>query len=187
MRRLRRTRCALHRPRDLLQLQRGHPHDRRRDRQGQPGRAVPRWLQLSGLQSPGLAHRRPRLLPDGRRARRAEERGQDHDADLGRVRPDGTEQFSRFVNDTTAIDHNLYGDGNRVYQSNYRSGLRILNSSGVADGQLREVGWFDTWPEDDATAFSHGTWSNYPYFDNGVVIVHGYDGLFVLRPTGSAR
>ena len=97
------------------------------------------------------------------------------------------EQFSRFVNDTTAIDHNLYVDGNRVYQSNYRSGLRILNSSGVADGQLREVGWFDTWPEDDATAFSHGTWSNYPYFDNGVVIVHGYDGLFVLRPTGSAR
>ena len=97
------------------------------------------------------------------------------------------EQFSRFVNDTTAIDHNLYVDGSRVYQSNYRSGLRILNSSGVADGQLREVGWFDTWPEDDATAFSHGTWSNYPYFDNGVVIVHGYDGLFVLRPTGSAR
>ena len=96
-------------------------------------------------------------------------------------------QFSRFVNDTTAIDHNLYVDGNRVYQSNYRSGLRILNTSAVGEGTLSEVGWFDTWPEDDATAFSHGTWSNYPFFDNGLVIVHGYDGLFMLRPVGAAR
>jgi choice-of-anchor B domain-containing protein len=96
-------------------------------------------------------------------------------------------QFSRFVNDTTAIDHNLYIDGNRVYQSNYRSGLRILNSSAIGDGVLSEAGWFDTWPEDDDTAFSHGTWSNYPFFENGLIIVHGYDGLFMLRPVGAAN
>lgn len=96
------------------------------------------------------------------------------------------EQFSRFVNDTRAIDHNVYVDGSRAFQSNYRSGLRILSTDDVAEGTLREIGWFDTWPEDDATAFSHGTWSNYPYFENGLVIVHGYDGLFMLRPTGAA-
>ena len=95
-------------------------------------------------------------------------------------------QFSRFVNDTTAIDHNLYVRGSRVFQSNYRSGLRILSAADVADGNLREIGWFDTWPEDDDTAFSHGTWSNYPFFENGLIIVHGYDGLFMLRATGAA-
>ncbi|HSE07340.1 MAG TPA: choice-of-anchor B family protein [Nocardioidaceae bacterium] len=96
-------------------------------------------------------------------------------------------QFARFTNDTTTIDHNMYVKGDRVYQSNYRSGLRILDASGVAEGRLTEVGYLDTWPEDDDTAFSHGTWSNYPFFDNGLVAVHGYDGLFLVRPTGAAR
>jgi choice-of-anchor B domain-containing protein len=93
---------------------------------------------------------------------------------------------STFVNDTTAIDHNLYVRGERVFQSNYRSGLRVLSARDIDSGELQEVGFFDTWPEDDATAFSHGTWSNYPFFDNGLVVVHGYDGLFLLRPTGAA-
>ena len=96
-------------------------------------------------------------------------------------------QFARFTNDTTAIDHNLFVKGDRVFQSNYRSGLRILDASAVAEGRLTEVGFLDTWPEDDDTAFSHGTWSNYPFFDNGLVVVHGYDGLFLVRPTGAAR
>lgn len=93
---------------------------------------------------------------------------------------------STFVNDTTAIDHNLYISGSRVTQSNYRSGLRILSTKDIDSTGLKEVGWFDTWPEDDATAFSHGTWSNYPFFENGLVVVHGYDGLFLLRPVGDA-
>jgi choice-of-anchor B domain-containing protein len=84
---------------------------------------------------------------------------------------------------TRSIDHNLYVKGNHVFQSNYRAGLRILALDDVAEGSLTEVGYFDTWPADDDTAFSHGTWSNYPFFDNGVVAVHGYDGLFLLRPT----
>jgi choice-of-anchor B domain-containing protein len=96
-------------------------------------------------------------------------------------------RYAVYTNDTTAIDHNLFVKGDRVFQSNYRSGVRILDSSDVAAGELSEVGWLDTWPEDDDTAFSHGTWSNYPYFDNGLVAVHGYDGLFLVRPTGSAR
>ena len=96
-------------------------------------------------------------------------------------------QFARFTNDTTAIDHNLYVKRDRVYQSSYRSGLRILSTEGIAQGKLTEVGFLDTWPEDDATAFSYGTWSNYPFFDTGVVAVHGYDGLFLARPTGDAR
>ena len=84
---------------------------------------------------------------------------------------------------TRSIDHNLYVKGNLVFQSNYRAGLRVLALDDVEEGSLTEVGYFDTWPADDPTAFSHGTWSNYPFFDNGVIVVHGYDGLFLLRPT----
>ena len=82
----------------------------------------------------------------------------------------------------SAIDHNQYIKGNFSYQANYRSGLRILDISGVATANLSEVGFFDIYPADDAAQFN-GAWSNYPYFDSGIVIVSGIEqGLFVLRP-----
>jgi choice-of-anchor B domain-containing protein len=83
---------------------------------------------------------------------------------------------------TAAIDHNMYIKGNYVYQSNYRAGLRILDISGVAAGVLEEVGFFDIYPANDNPNFN-GSWSNYPYFDSGVVIVSGIEqGLFVVQP-----
>jgi choice-of-anchor B domain-containing protein len=85
-----------------------------------------------------------------------------------------------------SIDHNLYTVGDRVFQANYRSGLRILDSSGVAGGTLSEVGFFDVYPPDDEAEFN-GAWSNYPYYGSGVVAVSGIEqGLFVLRPEGAA-
>jgi choice-of-anchor B domain-containing protein len=81
-----------------------------------------------------------------------------------------------------AIDHNLYIRGNRAYESNYRSGLRILDISNIGAASLSEVGFFDIYPIDDAPEFN-GAWSNYPFFRSGIVIVGGIEqGLFVLRP-----
>ncbi|MDH3295303.1 MAG: choice-of-anchor B family protein [Acidimicrobiia bacterium] len=81
-----------------------------------------------------------------------------------------------------AIDHNQYVKGNFSYQANYRAGLRILDLTGIATGDLSEVGFFDVWPADDAAHFN-GAWSTYPYFDSGVVIISGIEqGLFVVRP-----
>jgi choice-of-anchor B domain-containing protein len=83
---------------------------------------------------------------------------------------------------TKAIDHNLYTKGDLVYQANYRAGLQILSMEDVAQGQLREVGYFDLFPANDLAGFN-GAWSNYPYFDSGVVVLNGMgEGLFVLRP-----
>jgi choice-of-anchor B domain-containing protein len=82
----------------------------------------------------------------------------------------------------TAIDHNLYILGRYAYQSNYRSGLRVLDISHAATATLQEVGYFDIYPVDDLPNFN-GTWSNYPFFKSGHVVVSGIEqGLFVLRP-----
>ena len=83
---------------------------------------------------------------------------------------------------SAAIDHNQYVKGGHSYQANYRSGLRIVDLSDVANGNLSQVGYFDVWPADDAPQFN-GAWSTYPYFDSGVVVVSGIEqGLFVVRP-----
>ncbi len=86
---------------------------------------------------------------------------------------------------TAATDHNLYIKGDYTYQSNYRAGLRILNIEDIANGNLVEEAFFDTYPPDDnAGASSPGTWSNYPYFESGIVVVSQIEaGLFILQPT----
>lgn len=87
-----------------------------------------------------------------------------------------------YTGQSKAIDHNLYIRGNRAYQSNYRSGLRILDITNVGSASLNEVAFFDIYPIDDAPAFN-GAWSNYPFFLSGIVLVGGIEqGLFVLRP-----
>ena len=81
-----------------------------------------------------------------------------------------------YIAKTTTTDHNLYVRGNLMYQSNYGSGLRILDVSNPEDPT--EVGFFDTTPYEGGA----GSWSNYPYFDSGVVIVTSMkEGLFVLK------
>ncbi|MGB0385397.1 MAG: choice-of-anchor B family protein [Ardenticatenaceae bacterium] len=83
---------------------------------------------------------------------------------------------------TAAIDHNLYIKGQHAYQSNYRAGLRILDVSDISNANLTETAYFDIYPSSDSASFN-GTWSNYPYFESGVVIVSGIEqGLFILQP-----
>ena len=83
---------------------------------------------------------------------------------------------------TTATDHNQYVKGSYTYQSNYRAGLRILDITDIANGNLTEVAFFDVYPGSDSPN-EDGTWSNYPFFDSGIVIVSEIEqGLFILRP-----
>ena len=83
---------------------------------------------------------------------------------------------------TTATDHNQYVKGSYTYQSNYRAGLRILDITDIANGNLTEVAFFDVYPGSDSPK-EDGTWSNYPFFDSGIVIASVIEqGLFILRP-----
>jgi choice-of-anchor B domain-containing protein len=87
-----------------------------------------------------------------------------------------------YENDNLAIDHNLYVKDQFVYQSNYRSGVRIVDAVKVSQGILKEVGYFDLFPQNDNAQFS-GTWSNYPYLPSGLNIATSmYEGFFILQP-----
>jgi len=91
--------------------------------------------------------------------------------------------FATYEHPTRATDHNQYVRGDRVYQSNYRSGLHILDASRIAAGELREIGSFDIVPESDEPGFD-GAWGNYPFFPSGAVAVSGINqGLYVLKPS----
>lgn len=92
-------------------------------------------------------------------------------------------QFARYYSPVVSIDHNIYIEGQFAYMSNYGSGLRVNDISRIADGVLEEVAFFDVHPENDTAEF-FGTWSNYPYFESGVVAVSSIErGLFLLKPT----
>jgi choice-of-anchor B domain-containing protein len=88
-----------------------------------------------------------------------------------------------YLGETAATDHNLYVKGNYVYESNYVSGLRILDISDPANPV--EAGYFDTVPwGEDKPGFA-GSWSNYPYFASGIVVVTSmHEGVFVVRYKG---
>ncbi len=81
-------------------------------------------------------------------------------------------------------DHNLYVVGNRVYESNYGSGLRVLD---ISDRTApREIGFFDSAPlnhdEPGFSATASGAWSNYPFFKNGLVVFTSVrEGLFLVK------
>ena len=86
--------------------------------------------------------------------------------------------------ETTAIGHNAYTEGRYAFAANYTAGLRVFDITNVANGEMPQVAYFDTYPENDNTSFEGGTWSNYPYFhQKKVVAVSSMDrGLFILQP-----
>ena len=84
---------------------------------------------------------------------------------------------------SVAIDHNLYALDHFIYESNYRSGVRVLDAIRVQNSILSEVAFFDVIPSNDFAQFS-GTWSNYPYLPSGIVLASSmYDGMFIVKPT----
>jgi choice-of-anchor B domain-containing protein len=100
------------------------------------------------------------------------------------VRPDtvdfGSAVYSTsFTNGNSAIGHNLYPHNGKLYAANYRSGVHIYDiSSPLAPV---EIGYFDTWPEDDLQEFN-GLWNVHPYLPSGTFFGSDIEkGLFVWR------
>ncbi|MGE0352124.1 MAG: choice-of-anchor B family protein [Gemmatimonadales bacterium] len=93
--------------------------------------------------------------------------------------------LKEYISKNRSSDHNLYVLGHYVYQSNYTSGLRILDIKDINNPV--DAGYFDTVPYgEDAPGFG-GSWSNYPFFKSGIVIVtSGREGLFVVKKRETA-
>lgn len=90
-----------------------------------------------------------------------------------------------YEHNTESIDHNLYIKGEYVYASNYTSGLRILRMNDISTAQLSLKGFFDSEPNiySKPNQEFEGTWSNYPYFESGIIIMSDINrGLFILQP-----
>lgn len=82
---------------------------------------------------------------------------------------------------TPAIDHNGYVKGDRYYLANYTAGMRVIDISDIANGNLIEVGYFDTHNLFDAAAF-RGAWNVYPFFESGHIIISDMNyGLFIVK------
>jgi choice-of-anchor B domain-containing protein len=92
---------------------------------------------------------------------------------------------AQYIADNKASDHNLYIKGNLMYQSNYNSGLRILDISDPVKPRL--VAHLDTTPTGEDTPGFDGSWSNYPYFKSGTIVVTSIaEGLFLVQGPVSA-
>jgi hypothetical protein len=91
-------------------------------------------------------------------------------------------------------------DGHRYFLHNTESTSRMPQGVAIFDladltapqhigssTTLREVAFFDVYPPNDDPGFGFGTWSNYPWFSDGVVAVHGYQGLFLVKPRVGER
>jgi choice-of-anchor B domain-containing protein len=93
----------------------------------------------------------------------------------------------QFQSPVASIDHNMYVEGDLIFQSNYASGLRVLSGVNTLDrdvNTLKLAGYFDVHPDGNVVEF-YGTWSNFPYFKSAVnkntIVVQSIEkGLFVV-------
>lgn len=94
---------------------------------------------------------------------------------------------------TRMVDHNQFVWDGLAYQSNYQSGLRILDVSSIPrnpDGsKVEEIAYFDVFPGDDAqpgggdALWDAGTWSHWTFPGSGYTVINTIDrGAFVVKP-----
>jgi choice-of-anchor B domain-containing protein len=97
---------------------------------------------------------------------------------------------STYMGPSAAIDHNGYVKGDTYFLANYRAGMRVIDipsmlASSNTVATDAEIGYFDTYPNNDNTAFS-GAWSVYPYFESGNIVISDINrGLFIVRQSNT--
>ncbi|KAL6710360.1 hypothetical protein ACN47E_009306 [Coniothyrium glycines] len=89
------------------------------------------------------------------------------------------------------VDHNQYVANGFAYQSNYGTGFRVLDVRSIPSDPtgkgVKEVGFFDIYPEDDnqtggGSVDFVGTWSSYALFKSGHILVNTMErGAFILK------
>jgi len=89
--------------------------------------------------------------------------------------------YFQYLGPTNSIDHNGYVNGDLFYLSSYTAGVRVIDISSIESANIEEIGFFDTYPENNNREFN-GAWSVYPFFPSGNIIISDINrGLFVIR------
>ena len=88
--------------------------------------------------------------------------------------------FFQYFGNIASIDHNGYVKGNRYYLANYSGGMRVIDISNIANQQMTEIGYFDTFPANDNVNFN-GTWNVYPFFESGNIVISGEGGFTLVK------
>jgi len=90
-----------------------------------------------------------------------------------------------YEGNTVAIDHNGSIKDNLYYQANYTNGVRIIDISNIDTKTFTEIGYFDTYPENNNTT-TNGAWNVYPFLPSGNIIISDFNnGLFIIRKSKS--
>lgn len=86
---------------------------------------------------------------------------------------------------TPAIDHNGYVKGNNYFLANYTAGMRVIDISDIANQNISEIGYFDSYASNNSTTYN-GVWSVYPFFTSGNIVISDINGgLFIVRKSGT--
>ncbi len=73
----------------------------------------------------------------------------------------------------------FYALADKLYISSYTRGLLILDVRNPS--ALKEIAFFDTYPEDDLAKFA-GAWGAYPYLPSRTILISDINrGLFILK------
>ena len=94
---------------------------------------------------------------------------------------DNPDEDFEYFGPTAAVDHNGYVRQDKFFLSNYAAGLRVIDISDIANGNMTEVAYFDTYPNNNSASYD-GAWNVYPFFPSGNIIISDqYEGLFVVH------
>lgn len=80
----------------------------------------------------------------------------------------------------SAVDHNGYVVGDTFYLANYSAGMRAIDISDIANGNISEYGYFDTFPSNNNASYD-GAWNVYPFFASGNIVISGDGGFTLVR------
>mgnify|MGYP001413305059 FL=1 len=59
--------------------------------------------------------------------------------------------------------------------------MRELDITNIDNQDITEIGYFDTYPENDNAAFN-GVWNVYPFFESKNIVISDIEkGLFVVK------
>jgi hypothetical protein len=83
---------------------------------------------------------------------------------------DNPELAFDYTGPTSATDHNGYVKGDKFYLANYQAGMRVVDISNIANGNMTETGYFDVFIYGNSAGYD-GAWNVYPYFESGNIII----------------